>query len=37
MKIFPKILAMSFYVLLQLMRLPASEPAHAVLLSRRVP
>ncbi len=29
-------IAMSFYVLLQLMRLPASEPAHAVLVSRRV-
>ena len=30
-------IAMSFYVLLQLMRLQANEPAHAVMLSRRVP
>ena len=29
-------IAMSFYVLLQLMRLQATEPAHAVLLRRRV-
>ena len=29
-------IAMSFYVLLQLFRLPASEPAHAVLVSRRI-